>query len=59
MEKTVNIKIRLSQSYPTDLWEIIEDKIADTLGELNLKGEITNSVTGNSTHFGEQKDDNV
>jgi hypothetical protein len=59
MEKTANIKIILTQSYPSDLWETVEDKIADTLAGLNLQGEITNSVTGNSTHFGEQKDDNV
>jgi hypothetical protein len=53
--RTITIKVHLSKIITPEIWEKAEDKIAEALGQLGLQGEITNSVTGNSTHFGEQK----
>ena len=53
--RTITIKVNLTKPVTPESWERIEDKIAEALGKLGLQGEITNSVTGNSTHFGEQK----
>ena len=44
-----SLHITLDQSYPPQLWELIEDCVADRLAHMNLKGSIESSVTGNIT----------
>lgn len=51
----MNIRLQMNQKITPEIWEKIEDELAKTLGILGLQGEITNSVTGNSIQFGEQK----
>jgi hypothetical protein len=55
----MNIRIDLKNTITPEIWERIEDEIAEALSKFNLQGEIANSVTGNSIQFGEQKDDNI
>jgi len=43
-----SLSLNLDQEYPPEVWEKIEDAVADALAQLNLKGSIDNSVTGNS-----------
>ena len=43
------LSITLDQEYSPELWEKIEDEIADALARMQLNGSIENSVTGNST----------
>jgi hypothetical protein len=40
--------LKLDRDYPPELWEFIEDAVADRLAHKNLKGSIESSVTGNS-----------
>ncbi len=44
-----SLSITLDQEYSPELWEKIEDEIADALARMQLNGSIENSVTGNST----------
>jgi predicted DNA-binding WGR domain protein len=44
-----SLSLTLDQDYPPDVWEHVEDAVADALGQFGIKGSITNSVTGNST----------
>ncbi len=51
------ITLTLETAYPAGMWEIIEDKIADALADLCLTGNLENSVTGNSVHFGKEQNE--
>ena len=44
-----SLVITLDRDYPAQLWELIEDAVADRLAHMNLKGSIEDSVTGNIT----------
>lgn len=44
-----SLHITLDESYPPQLWELLEDAIADRLAHMNLNGSIESSVTGNIT----------
>ena len=46
---TGSLVITLDRDYPAQLWELIEDAVADRLAHMNLKGSIEDSVTGNIT----------
>ncbi len=46
--------ITLDRKYPSELWEFVEDAVADRLAQMNLKGSIENTVTGNSTTIKKQ-----
>jgi len=48
------ITLTLNTAYPGGMWEIIEDKIADSLTDLGIAGSLENGVTGNSVTFGEK-----
>jgi hypothetical protein len=43
-----SLSLDLDQEYSPEVWEKIEDAVADALAKLNIKGSIENSVTGNS-----------
>jgi hypothetical protein len=49
--RAVTIKIKLTEDCTPEVWEKVEDKIADTLSRMGLKGGIHNSATGNSTQI--------
>jgi hypothetical protein len=49
--KAITIKIKLAVECTPEVWEKVEDKVADTLSRMGLKGEIHNSATGNSTQI--------
>lgn len=49
---TGTIVLVLNQSYPEELWEKIEDAIAEAIGELNIRGNLSSGVTGNTVQFG-------
>ena len=52
---TGSLTITFDTEYPPELWELIEDVVADRLARMNLKGSIENSVTGNSTTIKKQQ----
>ena len=43
------IHIKLTEKYPEETWEEIEDIIAAALYEYGVRGSFDNSVTGNTT----------
>ena len=43
-----SLTLMLDQEYLPEVWEKIEDAVADALAQLGIKGSIENSVTGNS-----------
>lgn len=49
MAKTEKIKIVVYSLLDGEHWEKLEDKLRDFLRENNIKAEIENSATGNST----------
>lgn len=46
---TGSLTITFDHEYTPELWEFVEDAVADKLSHMNLKGSIESSVTGNST----------
>ena len=46
--------ITLDRKYPSELWEFVEDAVADRLAHMNLKGSIENTITGNTTSIQKQ-----
>ena len=46
--------ITLDRKYPSELWEFVEDAVADRLAHMNLNGSIENTVTGNSVTIQKQ-----
>ena len=46
---TGSLTITFDHEYPPELWEFVEDAVADRLAHMNLKGSIEDSVTGNIT----------
>ncbi len=46
--------ITLDRRYPSELWEFVEDVIADRLAHMNLHGSIENTITGNTTAIQKQ-----
>ena len=51
---TGSLTITFDHKYPPELWEFVEDAVADRLALMNLKGSIESSVTGNSTTIKKQ-----
>ncbi len=51
---TGSLTITFDHEYPPELWEFVEDAVADRLAHMNLKGSIESSVTGNSTTIKKQ-----
>ena len=51
---TGSLTITFDHKYPPELWEFVEDAVADKLAHMNLKGSIESSVTGNSTTIKKQ-----
>ena len=51
---TGSLTITFDHKYPPELWEFVEDAVADKLAQMNLKGSIESSVTGNSTTIKKQ-----
>ena len=43
------IHIKLTEEFPEETWEEIEDVIAKALYEYGVRGSLTNSITGNTT----------
>jgi hypothetical protein len=50
---TGTIVLVLKQSYPEELWEKIEDAIANALTGLRIRGNLSSGVTGNTVQFGQ------
>lgn len=46
--------ITLDRKYPSELWEFVEDAVADRLAHKNLKGSIENTITSNTTTIQKQ-----
>jgi len=43
-----SLSLNLDQEYTPEVWEKIEDVVSDALAQIDIKGSIENSVTGNS-----------
>ncbi|MCX5657675.1 MAG: hypothetical protein NTZ48_05580 [Candidatus Omnitrophica bacterium] len=48
---SAQISIELTEEYPGETWEEIEDLIASALANYGVRGQITNDFTGNSTEI--------
>jgi hypothetical protein len=51
-----SLSLTLEEEYSSEVWEKIEDAVADALAQLNIKGYIDNSVTGNSVTIQRKED---